>query len=76
MADQTHNTSKMDRTPLELSRTGVTGVVSQERIMQLKDKIGFVLTPLSHLPKVNVEEHVFKCDRLNYVVKNKIMELE
>ena len=72
MADHTHNTSKLDRTPQELSRTMMTGggIGSQERLAKIKDKIGFTLTPRSEIPQVNVVEDDFKNVRLKLVLKN------
>ena len=70
MADHT-NTSK-DRTPQELSRTKETGKGElskedahiEERMQFLRDRIGFVLTPISDVDKPTLEEKDIKNERL------------
>lgn len=71
MADHTYNTSKMDRTPQELSKTGITGGMnSVDRINNLKTKIGFVLTPRSEIERVIIEEDDFNNERLKLIHNN------
>ena len=69
MADH-KNTSK-DRTPQELSRTKETGkgelsteAYIEERMKLLRDRTGFVLTPIKDVKEPIIEEKDIKNERL------------